>query len=193
LKTAYFLSVFFGFLLISSCESLFFPKPKGYNRIEIPEVKYMALPDSLPYSFEYSSMAKLLQDSSWISERFWTDLSYEQFDATIQITYKPIGGDKAFLEELLNDSYKLTSKHNVKAYAIDESIIVLKNGDMATLMELSGEVPSQFQFHTTDSVNHFLRGALYFKSSTKNDSLAPVINYIKQDMIHLLNTLEWDK
>lgn len=192
MKTAYTFSVIFGFLLISSCESLFFPKPKGYNRIEIPEVKYMVLPDSLPYSFEYSSMAKLLQDSSWISERFWIDLSYEQFDATIQITYKPINGNKAFLEELLNDSYKLTSKHNVKAYAIDESIIELKNGNLATIMELSGEVPSQFQFHTTDSANHFLRGALYFKSSTKNDSLAPVINYIKQDMIHLLNTLEWD-
>ena len=49
----------------------------------------------------------------------------------------------------------------------------------------------QFQFITTDSVNHFLRGALYFQVATKNDSLAPIIEYIKKDMIHILNTLEW--
>lgn len=188
-------SLFIFLVLISfinACESVFAPKPKGYNRIEIPVAKYKVMPDTLPYQFEYSNMAKLFQDTSWISERYWMDLSYKELDATIQITYKPINGSKLILEELLSDSYKLTSKHNVKAYAIDESVIELQNGDFATLMELSGEVPSQFQFHTTDSVNHFLRGALYFKSSTKNDSLAPVINYIKRDMIHLLNTLEWD-
>jgi hypothetical protein len=37
-----------------------------------------------------------------------------------------------------------------------------------------------------------LRGALYFRTATANDSLAPVIEYIKADMIHLLNTLEWE-
>ena len=79
----------------------------------------------------------------------------------------------------------------MKAYAIDESIISLDNGSKATIMELSGEVPSPFQFHVTDSLNHFLRGALYFKTATKNDSLAPVINYVKKDILHMMNTLEW--
>jgi len=57
---------------------------------------------------------------------------------------------------------------------------------------LSGEVPSQFQFHITDSTQHFLRGALYFRTATKNDSLAPVIEYVKKDIVHLLNTLTWN-
>jgi gliding motility-associated lipoprotein GldD len=59
--------------------------------------------------------------------------------------------------------------------------------------ELSGEVPTQFQFFVTDSTDHFLRGALYFNTAMKNDSLAPVIEYIKVDMIHLINTLEFKK
>ena len=62
---------------------------------------------------------------------------------------------------------------------------------MASVTELEGEVPSQFQFHITDSTDHFLRGALYFKTATKNDSLAPAIEFLKSDIIHLLNTLEW--
>jgi gliding motility-associated lipoprotein GldD len=57
--------------------------------------------------------------------------------------------------------------------------------------ELSGEVPTQFQFYVTDSTHHFLRGALYFNTAVKNDSLAPIIEYIKSDMMHLINTLEF--
>ncbi|MFY0651491.1 MAG: gliding motility lipoprotein GldD [Cyclobacteriaceae bacterium] len=175
-----------------SCESEYSPKPKGFNRIELPKPVYVQLADTLPYNFSYSAFADITGDSSWISERYWIDLTYPELGATLQLTYKPVNGDKKLLREYLSDSYNLTSKHNVKAYSIDEAIVNLSNGTQATIMELSGEVPSQFQFHVTDSMRHFLRGALYFKTATKNDSLAPVINYLKKDIIHLLNTLEWN-
>ncbi|MFT7159779.1 MAG: gliding motility-associated lipoprotein GldD [Bacteroidia bacterium] len=191
-KIIFGLAVTFSSLFLISCESEFSPKPKGFNRIELPDPVYIQLPDSLPYNFSYSAFAKISSNSSWISERYWIDLTYPELGATIQITYKPIGNKKKILAEYLADSYNLTSKHNVKAYAIDEAVVNLPNGGQATIMELSGEVPSPFQFHLTDSVNHFLRGALYFKTATKNDSLAPVINYVKNDMIRLLNTLEWN-
>lgn len=179
---------------LSACETTEHnPKPKGYNRIELQSAEYQSLPDSFPYVFEYSRLAKVWKDTSWISERYWFDLYYADLGANIQVTYKPVKRNKTLLKEYLQDSYKLTSEHSVKAYSIDESIVSLPNGNMATLMELSGEVPSQFQFHVTDSTDHFLRCALYFNTSTKNDSLKPVINYVKQDMIHMLNSLEWNK
>ncbi len=90
-------------------------------------------------------------------------------------------------------AYKLTSKHQVKAYAIDEAVIKTKTGKTAVIAELSGEVPSQYQFFTTDSINHFLRGALYFNTATQNDSLAPVIQFVQKDIIRLLNTLQWQE
>jgi len=191
-KIIFGFAVTFSSLFLISCESEFSPKPKGFNRIELPDPVYIQLPDSLPYKFSYSAFAKMSSDSSWISERYWIDLTYLELGATIQLTYKPIENNKKILAEYLADSYNLTSKHNVKAYAIDEAVVNLPNGGQATIMELSGEVPSPFQFHVTDSVNHFLRGALYFKTATKNDSLAPVINYVKNDMIRMLNTLEWN-
>ncbi len=95
------------------------------------------------------------------------------------------------MEEYINDAYKLTSQHQVKAYAIEESILRTPRGYTASLTELSGEVPSQVQFMITDSSEHFLRGALYFNTASKNDSLKPVIDYIKTDIVHLLNTLQW--
>ncbi len=178
-------------LLLAACNQTYLPKPIGYNRIPLPEATYQTLPDTLPYQFEYSNHAELRKNESWISERYWVDLYYPYFDAEVQVTYKPITS-REISEELLNDSYRLTSKHNVKAYSIQEKILILKSGNVASVTELEGEVPSQFQFHITDSTRNFLRGALYFKTASKNDSLAPAIEFIKSDIIHLLNTLEWN-
>ena len=174
-----------------SCGSSFLPKPKGYNRIVLPAVSYQMLDDHGPYSFEYSSSAQISQDTSWIAEPNWINIYYPYFGANVQLTYKPINRD-SLVEDYLNDSVRLTGKHQVKASAIDEKILFLKNGNVASVSELSGEVPSPFQFHITDSTRHFLRGAVYFETSTKNDSLAPSIEFIKNDMVHLLNTLEWN-
>lgn len=182
-----------GLLTIVGCNTDFMPKPKGFNRIILPSNQFVDLPDSFPYQFQYSKHAKILKDSSWISEPYWIDLYYPEFEASIQISYKPVKNSEQLLMEYLATSYKLTSKHQVKAYAIDEAIIQTKTGKTAVIAELSGEVPSQYQFFTTDSINHFLRGALYFNTATQNDSLAPVINFLRNDIVQLLNTLEWQE
>ena len=175
------------------CKSDFMPKPKGFNRISLPEHQYIALADSFPYQFQYSSHAKVLRDSSWIAEPYWIDLYYPRFGASLQISYKEVQNSEDLLHEYLATAYKLTSKHQVKAYAIDEAIMQTKLGKTAVVAKLSGEVPSQYQFFTTDSVHHFLRGALYFNTATQNDSLAPVIEYVRKDIMHLLNTLQWEE
>ncbi|MEQ8470220.1 MAG: gliding motility lipoprotein GldD [Marinoscillum sp.] len=180
------------FTLLESCGSNdYLPKPKGYNRIDLPEHSYRALPDTFPYQFEYSTHAKILKDSSWIAERYWIDLYYPELGANIQLTYKPIRNSRKLMEEYIGDSYKLTGQHNVKAYSIEERIMELPNGDFASFTELEGEVPTQLQFHITDSTTHFLRGALYFQIATKNDSLAPVIRWMKEDALRLLHTMRW--
>ena len=71
-------------------------------------------------------------------------------------------------------------------------ITVTPSGKTAVIAELEGEVPSQFHFTMTDSAKHFLRGALYFNTQVQNDSLAPAIEYMKRDMMHIINTLEWN-
>ena len=177
--------------LFMACEESYTPKPKGYNRLELPVHEYISLPDSLPYSFDISTAAKILRDSSGFGERYWIDIFYPAITANIQITYKDLKQDKKFFRELVDDSYKLTAKHQIKAYSIEESVVLTPNGKTAVIAELEGEVPSQFQFFITDSTNNFLRGALYFRTSTKNDCLAPAIEYMKMDAMHLINTLEW--
>jgi len=182
----------FLFLLVltTSCQREYLPKPIGYNRLALPEAAYRPLPDSLPYTFEYSRHAILLDDTSAINERHWIEISYPELKATIHITYKHIDNEK-MLREFMGDAYTLTSKHQIKAYAINELITKTPDGKTAIIAELEGEVPSQFQFTMTDSSKNFLRGALYFNTRVKNDSLAPAIDYMKKDMMHIINTLQW--
>lgn len=177
--------------LILSCQREYVPKPVGYNRLYLPEPAYQSMPDTLPYWFEYSKHAILLEDTSFISEPDWVEVYYPLMKATVHITYKPVNNNPQLLREFVDDSYRLTAKHQIKAYSIDEALVTTPSGKTAVIEEIEGEVPSQFQFTITDSTKNFMRGALYFNTKVQNDSLAPAIEYVKKDMVHMINTLEW--
>jgi gliding motility-associated lipoprotein GldD len=188
------LSIFCLLFIAIGCsdeEKTFMPKPKGYNKIDLPQHSYDTLKGSYPYTFEYARTAQIKPDTSKTAEPYWIDIYYPEYRANIQITYKNPKNSTKLLDEYIRDSHTLANKHNVKAYAIDELVISNPNGYAVKVFELSGDVPSQIQFHVTDSTSHFLRGAVYFRTSTKNDSLAPVINYMKEDVLHLIETLKF--
>ncbi len=190
-RSSIFLVTVIALLGLAACTPDYVPKPNGFNRIDLPAHAYVSLPDTFPYDFEYSQQAKLYPDTSYRAEPYWLNIYYPDYAANIQLTYKAVNNDRQRLESLLEDAYQLTANHQIKASSIDEAVVGTPSGKKALVAELTGEVPSQFQFYITDSTQHFLRGALYFRTATANDSLAPVIEYIKADMIHLLNTLEW--
>jgi gliding motility-associated lipoprotein GldD len=183
-------------LFVSGCkkgedDQTYIPKPKGYNRIELPAHDYRQLAEQHPYTFQYSKFAVVEPDTFKLAEKDWIFINYPQFKANIQLTYKPLNNDPARLRAFIDDTYKLASKHQIRASSIQEQRVLSKSGRTAILFKIEGDVPSPYQFYTTDSTGHFLRGAIYFPTATKNDSLAPVIDYLQADMLQLLNTLKW--
>lgn len=178
-------------IVLCGCDREYLPKPIGYNRLILPEPVYRVLPDTLPYTFEYSASARLLPDTAGFSERYWIELYYPDLSANVHVTYKKIMNSEQLLKEFMNDAYTLAAKHQIKAYAIDEAIVKTASGKTAIVVELQGEVPSQMQFTITDSTTHFLRGALYFNTKVHNDSLKPAIEYMKKDILHMINTFDW--
>ncbi len=178
-------------VVISSCEEVYLPKPQGYNRIDLPENQYQALPDTFPYRFLYSEYAELTGDSNENADRYWANLYYDDFDALLQITYKDLTEGDNEANVLLNEAFALAMKHDSRAYGIEESLVAMPHGQIASVTELEGEVPTSLQFFTSDSTRHFFRGALYFNTATKNDSLQPIINFIKKDVLQMLNSFEW--
>nr|WP_240731508.1 gliding motility lipoprotein GldD [Hymenobacter radiodurans] len=179
---------------LTSCTSSggdYTPKPKGYNRIDLPPHTYQQLPSGRPYTFEYSQHARILRDSSYLAQPNWINIYYPKLGANVQITYTNVQQNPKLYNKMMEDARKLTSKHQIKASAIDESIMQTPSGMKVAVFELAGDVPSQFQFYTTDSTKHFFRGALYFPIATANDSLAPIIDYVKKDIVQMLNTLKY--
>jgi gliding motility-associated lipoprotein GldD len=191
-------------VLVWSCNSTtqqadFLPRPKGYNRIDLPRAAFKQVEPGHPYRFEISTYAQVIPDTAqignkkrvWKAEPHWIYIYYPRWDAFIQITYKSLGGDRKKMNALINDSYALAYKHQGKASAIQDYVMTTSDGRKAGLIELNGEVATSLQFFTTDSSKHFLRGAIYVKTATQNDSLAPIIQFLKQDAIHLVQTLRW--
>lgn len=176
---------------LTACENTWLPKPTGYNKIDLPAHSFDRLQGDYPYTLEFPNSSSVEADSFNLSEKAWINLNYKDFGAKVHLTYKRIGVEGIDFETLSNDAFKLTAKHQIKAYGIEEGILVTPNGYTAVIAELSGEVPTQFQFFVTDSTDHFLRGALYFNTAMKNDSLAPIIEHIKIDMIHLINSVKF--
>jgi gliding motility-associated lipoprotein GldD len=87
----------------------------------------------------------------------------------------------------------LTFKHTYKASSIDDSLIRTPNGISGIFFNVGGNAATAKQFFVTDSVRHFLRGALYFDSTPNADSLGIVNSFLQEDMVHLINTFRWKK
>ncbi|MBN4081777.1 gliding motility lipoprotein GldD [bacterium AH-315-C07] len=178
---------------LCSCGSNYSPKPKGYPRIDLPKKDYRShKPDNCPYSFEYPTYANITNHTGIVSDPCWININFEKFAAKIHISYKTILNQHG-LDTLIEDSRNFVYKHTVKADAIDESIIRNEVNNVSGIFyEIGGNTASNLQFFATDSTSHFMRGALYFNIEPNEDSLAPVIGYIREDILKLLSSLKWN-
>lgn len=177
-------------ILISSCKENPIPKPRAYFRISFPEKEYQQYESDCHYTFEYPIYSKITVDNDALSEPCWLNLNFPLYKATIHLTYKKIENNN--LQELLDDSHTLVYKHVVKADAINDVLYIDDSLKIyATVFNIEGNAASPLQFHATDSVNHFLRASLYFRVSPNKDSLFSSIVFLKKDVRHLIESLEW--
>jgi gliding motility-associated lipoprotein GldD len=179
-------------IILFSCQNGYVPKPRGYYRIDFPAKEYRKFDTTFPYTFEYPVYSKIVRDSSRMAEPYWINIVYYPFNAQLHISYKTIKNNLAIY---LNDSHTLVNKHIPKASAISQREYVDTIENVYGLVyEISGsDAASAYQFYLTDSTKNFVRGALYFDLVPNNDSLAPVINFLKKDIEHMIMTFRWKK
>ena len=182
-----------GVWMCISC-SEYTPKPRGYFRIEPPAPAYMSFSaDELPYSFRISSLATVETPPIYSQGEKWINLSYPALGAKIYCSYLAV--TRATLEVAAEESLELVSRQASQgAQAINELAYTNQTERVyASLYELDGAVASPLQFMLTDSSTHFFRGALYYVCVPNPDSIAPVTNYLKADMIELIQSFSWKK
>jgi gliding motility-associated lipoprotein GldD len=180
-----------GLWLVSCGNQEGSPRPRGYFRIDLPEKSWVSFDSSTyPYAFEYASLASLNTTITPDSEQYWLNIDYPSFGGTLHLSYKAVHGN---LSDLLEDAHELANKHLAKAtYMEPRPILRDSAGVYGLIYDIRGAgVASSVQFYLTDSLRHYVRGALYFNVAPNNDSLAPVIDYVKEDIDHLINSFHW--
>jgi len=176
--------------LISCGNNDYVPKPRSYFRIDLPQKKYILFDSVYPYAFEYPCYSNIEPYTGHSTEKYWINIIFPSYKAEIHISYKKINNN---LDTLLQDADELVNKHIPKANDIRFEKVLRDSANVYGLIyEISGTgVASPYQFYLTDSTTNYLRGALYFRLTPNNDSLAPVIDFIKKDIQHIINTFKW--
>lgn len=183
-------------LSLFSCNSDYsVGKKKGYFRISFPEKKYQLFDQpGYPYTFEYPVYANVIRDTTFFEDKagdWWINIDIPRFEGRIHVSYKPINAENSF-DSLVSDGFKMAFKQHVDvSTGINDSLMQTPNGVEGIYFSLGGNTATANQFFLTDSVRHFLRGALYFNAAPNADSLGIVNDFLKQDLKHLINTLRW--
>ncbi|MEO6315770.1 MAG: hypothetical protein ABIU63_01895 [Chitinophagaceae bacterium] len=200
-------------MFLCACNSVYTPRPRGYYKIDLPAHSYQAFKkEGYPYRFEYPSYATIVKDSSFFDEQpdnpYWLNIDFPQFHGRIYVSYIEIGGTSRFkirdakgnyidstgantFDNLIKSSYALTYKHSYKASSIEDSVFTTAQHVDGIYFKIGGNAATANQFLVTDSVKHFLRGALYFDATPNADSLGIVNQFLQQDMKHMINSLTW--
>lgn len=179
-------------LAFASCGKTNTPKPYGYYRITTPDTSYVDFASQypqFPYDFALSRNAQV-QRRNEPGEQYWINLYYPALRATIHCSYKPVRNN---LRELTEDALEFVYRNASHASAIPEREYAHQEADVyGVLFDLEGNTASSCQFFLTDSTRHFFRASVYCNCPPNADSLAPVYEYLRRDVIRLVETFRWN-
>jgi gliding motility-associated lipoprotein GldD len=193
-RSGYLLILLLG---IISCgnESYRMPKMRMYPKINFPKnVTIQKLDNQCPYTFEYASYFTYEKDSLYFGEKpindCWFNLQAKEMNSTLHCSYLSFNNNDQ-LTKYVNDAFIVSDEHNDKASARKESLIDNGKNVKGVFFEIAGPVATSIQFFVTDSTKHFLRGSLYINDKVNPDSTAPIVEYLKKDILKSIESLEW--
>lgn len=189
-------------LLFAACSGNhdYSPKPRGYYRITFPKKVYRQFDGPYPFTFIYpkyavmekdTNIAPQKKDKKLVNMKYLLNMQFPQFNGTLHLSYETITSKKVF-NELTEDARTFAFKHTVKATSIDQGII--HNTDRkiyGIYYTIDGNAASSIQFFITDSVKNYMRGALYFNTTPRMDSIQPVLKFVKKDIDTMIKTFRW--
>ena len=182
-----FLIILYATLVLSSCQDDVLIKPNAQLRLDYSKANYIDFESDCDYSFKKNDWAILNKKRDC-----GLNLHYPKMNATVYITYQKV--NESNLVSLLKDAQKLTYDHAKKAESIPEQPFVNPDNKVYGMFYmLNGNAATQAQFYITDSIHHFVTGALYFEAKPNFDSIYPAVVYLRNDMRRIMETLEWSE
>ena len=172
-------------MVFTSCNEETLVKPSAQLRLDYPEPEYRVIDIDCPYFFEMNEFSELMEKSNC-----GINIRYPRMKATLYMTYQKVKENN--LDSLLQDAQKLAYDHTIKANSIPEQPYINPDKDVYGMFYMiNGNAATQAEFYVTDSINHFLNGALYFEAKPNFDSIYPAVMYLREDMRRLMETVTW--
>ena len=178
-------------LFVLSCSN-YTPKPKAYPKINYPEAGIITTKIDCPFSIQIPRYSKLIPYAAK-DKNCWYNINFDQFDATLHLSYIPIQG-QSDLDSLTEDAYKLVFKPHLQRAEeiIEREISDTTRGLSGMIYDLQGKTATPFNFFVSDGLDHFLRGSFYFNSKTKRDSVLPIYNFINKDILKTIKSIQFE-
>ena len=180
------------FIVLFGCENYFLPKQSAYLRLDYPKPEYKLIDDKdFPFFFEVNTRLSEISDIDINPESIDFIINYNQLNAQINFQYKNVNSSEK-LNAYILDLKRTIETHSMMANSVKIKDYSLKEKNIfGRIFDLSGNVASPYQFYLTDSINNIISGLVYFNIKPNYDSILPAINYIENDIIHLIESFDW--
>ena len=183
------ISLFFFTLIIFSCNESNLPKQNGFLRIEFKEPYYSIYEEiDTPFNFYYNSNSTDLVQIG--NNQFLFD--YGDLNLSLNLSFYNIKSSQD-LEKKSRDFSLILDTHTKKSNGV-----ILREYDndyrriFGKLFEIKGDVASPIQFYLTDSLSNFISGSVNLKFKSNYDSIYPSIQYVKNDVLVLYESIYWN-
>lgn len=171
-----------------ACREAIVPKPNAFLSLKYPDAFYQKIALNQPFKFDKNKLA-VVEGIQYKESSQSLNLNYPLLKAKLYLSYHPLNEN---LARYVSETEFTTKNHAKVAHQVTEQKFEnLRTNVFGKMYELTGPVASQCQFYVTDSSQHFLTGALYFKVKPNYDSILPAVRYLQKDMIRLVESLEW--
>ncbi|MGO3183961.1 MAG: gliding motility lipoprotein GldD [Aequorivita sp.] len=187
MKTRNLIFLFLASLFIfASCKDDVLVKPSALLRLDYPRPEYRTVETGCAYSFAMNDNATIVP-----KKNCGTNIHYPNMNATLYLTYQDVRNNN--LDSLLQDAQKLAYDHTIKANSIPEQPFINPEKKVYGMFYMiNGNAATQAEFYVTDSINHFLNGALYFDAKPNFDSIYPAVEYLREDIRKIMETVTWE-
>jgi gliding motility-associated lipoprotein GldD len=181
------------FVLFACSDENPVPKPSTYLRMNLPEHSYRVYKSGCPYSMKLSNIYAPSNVEFPQSNYCVESIDLGPLNGTLFMYYINLPS-KDSLAEIINFANDKVDEHKIKADKINfEQIIQPNKRVFGTFFELKGNVATNFQFYLTDSSTHFVRAEVLLNCRPNYDSLRPTLDYLKKDLMELVQHFEWKK
>jgi len=167
------------------------PQAKKYTAPKLPAHKYKEYVSNCGYRFkspELFTIKDVKDDKGNLTCH--KDIDLGALNGIMHFSYISMVEKLSTYVNYANDK---VDEHKIKATAIKDQQILKPNSKVyGTFFELQGDVATPFQFYLTDSTKYFVSGVVYFNCRPNYDSLKPSIDYLKKDLLEIVNSFQWN-